>query len=206
MIAHLNGKLLSKSPQSVVVDTAGVGYHIHVPLSTFYQLPDEMETVSLHVYTHVREDMLQLFGFQTETEKEIFLLLISVSGIGPKLALNILSGIEIAELLSAIVSADSERISAIPGVGKKTSQRITLELREKVSDIAEGIEVRPREKVQIRNKEIFDDALSALINLGYPSKSAKVILENVLRNDNDINLDTLLKEALRNLASRSLSK
>jgi len=206
MIAHLNGKLLSKSPQSVVVDTAGVGYHIHVPLSTFYQLPDEMETVSLHVYTHVREDMLQLFGFQTETEKEIFLLLISVSGIGPKLALNILSGIEIAELLSAIVSADSERISAIPGVGKKTSQRITLELREKVSDIAEGIEVRPREKVQIRNKEIFDDALSALINLGYPSKSAKVILENVLRNDNDINLDTLLKEALRNLANKSLTK
>jgi Holliday junction DNA helicase RuvA len=206
MIAHLNGTLLSKSPQSVVVDTAGVGYHIHVPLSTFYQLPDEMETVSLHVYTHVREDMLQLFGFQTETEKEIFLLLISVSGIGPKLALNILSGIEIAELLSAIVSADSERISAIPGVGKKTSQRITLELKEKVSDIAEGIEVRPQEKVQIRNKEIFDDALSALINLGYPSKPAKIVLENVLRNDNDINLDTLLKEALRNLASKSLTK
>jgi len=145
--------------------------------------------------------MLQLFGFQTKTEKEIFLLLISVSGIGPKLALNILSGIGIAELLSAIVSADSERISAIPGVGKKTSQRITLELKEKVSDIVEGIEVRPQEKVQIKNKEIFDDALSALINLGYPSKSAKVIIENVLRNDNDINLDTLLKEALRNLAS-----
>jgi len=206
MIAHLTGILFSKSPQSVVVDTAGVGYHINIPLSTFYQLPDEMEKISLHVYTHVREDMLQLFGFQTKTEKEIFLLLISVSGIGPKLALNILSGIGIEELLSAIMSADSERISAIPGVGKKTSQRITLELKEKVSDIAEGIEVRPQEKVQIRNKEIFDDALSALINLGYPSKSAKIIIENVLRNDNDINLDTLLKEALRNLASRSLSK
>jgi len=203
MIAHLTGILFSKRPQSVVVDTTGVGYHIYIPLSTFYQLPDEMEKVSLHVYTHVRQDMLQLFGFQTETEKEIFLLLISVSGIGPKLALNILSGIGIEELLSAIVSADSERISAIPGVGKKTSQRITLELKEKVSDIAEGIEVRPREKMQIRNKEIFDDALSALINLGYPSKSAKIVIENVLRNDNDINLDTLLKEALRNLASGS---
>ena len=200
MIAHLTGILFSKRPQSVVVDTTGVGYHIYIPLSTFYQLPDEMEKVSLHVYTHVRQDMLQLFGFQTETEKEIFLLLISVSGIGPKLALNILSGIGIAELLSAIVSADSERISAIPGVGKKTSQRITLELKEKVSDIVEGIEVLPREKVQIKNKEIFDDALSALINLGYPSKSAKIVIENVLRNDNDINLDTLLKEALRNLA------
>jgi len=206
MIAHLTGILFSKRPQSVVVDTTGVGYHIYIPLSTFYQLPDEMEKVSLHVYTHVRQDMLQLFGFQTETEKEIFLLLISVSGIGPKLGLNILSGIGIGELLSAIMSADSERISAIPGVGKKTSQRITLELKEKVSDVAEGIEVPPREKVQIRNKEIFDDALSALINLGYPSKSAKIVIENVLRNDNDINLDTLLKEALRNLASGSLSK
>jgi len=206
MIAHLTGILFSKSPQSIVVDTAGVGYRIYIPLSTFYQLPDETEKVSLHVYTHVREDMLQLFGFQTEAEKEIFLLLISVSGIGPKLALNILSGIGIAELVSAIMSADSERISAIPGVGKKTSQRITLELKEKVSDIVEGIEVLPREKVQIKNKEIFDDALSALINLGYPSKSAKIVIENVLRNDNDINLDTLLKEALRNLASRSLSK
>jgi Holliday junction DNA helicase RuvA len=206
MIAHLTGILFSKSPQSIVVDTAGVGYRIYIPLSTFYQLPDETEKVSLHVYTHVREDMLQLFGFQTEAEKEIFLLLISVSGIGPKLALNILSGIGIAELVSAIMSADSERISAIPGVGKKTSQRITLELKEKVSDIVEGIEVLPREKVQIKNKEIFDDALSALINLGYPSKSAKIVIENVLRNDNDINLDTLLKEALRNLASGSLSK
>ena len=200
MIAHLNGILLSKSPQSVVVDTAGVGYHIYIPLSTFYQLPDEMEKVSFHIYTHVREDMLQLFGFQTKKEKEIFLLLISVSGIGPKLALNILSGIEIAELLSAIVSADSERIAAIPGVGKKTSQRITLELKEKVSDIFEGIELRPREEVQIRNKEIFDDALSALTNLGYPNKSAKSVIENILRNDTVMNLDTLLKEALRNLA------
>jgi len=206
MIAYLTGILFSKSPQSVVVDTAGVGYQIFVPLSTFYQLPDEMEKVSLHVYTHVRKDMLQLFGFQTETEKEIFLLLISVSGIGPKLALNILSGIGLEDLLSAIVSADSERIAAVPGVGKKTSQRITLELKEKVSDIFEGREVLPREKVQIRNKEIFDDALSALINLGYPSRSAKIVIDNVLRNDNDINLDTLLKEALRNMASGSSLK
>jgi Holliday junction DNA helicase RuvA len=203
MIAHLTGILFSKSPQSIVVDTAGVGYRIYIPLSTFYQLPDEMEKVSLHVYTHVREDMLQLFGFQTETEKEIFLLLISVSGIGPKLSLNILSGIGIEELLSAIMSANSERISAIPGVGKKTSQRITLELKEKVSDIFEGMEIRPREEMQIRNKEIFDDALSALTNLGYPSRSAKSIIENILRSDNDVNLDTLLKEALRNLASGS---
>jgi Holliday junction DNA helicase RuvA len=200
MIAHLTGILFSKNPQSIIVDTAGVGYQIFIPLSTFYQLPDEMQKVSLHVYTHVREDMLQLFGFQTEIEKKTFSLLISVSGIGPKLALSILSGIGLGDLLSAIVRADSERITAIPGVGKKTSQRITLELKEKASYLSEEIEVPPREKVEIKNKEIFDDALSALINLGYPSNSAKRAIENVLRKDNEINLETLLKEALRSLA------
>ena len=206
MIAHLTGILFSKSPQSVIVETAGVGYQILIPLSTFYQLPDEMEKVSLHVYTHVREDMLQLFGFQTEIEKEIFLLLISVSGIGPKLALNILSGIGFEDLISAIVIGDSERIAAVPGVGKKTSQRITLELREKASYLSEGVGMLPREKVQIKNKEVFDDALSALVNLGYPSKSARRVVENVLGSNNDMNLDTLLKEALRNLARESSLK
>jgi len=203
MIAHITGILFSKNPQSVVIDTAGVGYQIYVPLSTFYQLPDEMERVSLHVYTHVREDMLQLFGFQTETEKQVFLLLISVSGIGPKLALSILSGIGLEDLLTAIVRADSERIAAAPGVGRKTSQRITLELKDKVSDLSEGMEVRPREKVQTKSEEDFDDALSALINLGYPSRSARKAIEDVLRSDSEINLETLLKEALRNLAGRN---
>lgn len=208
MIAHLTGILFSKNPQSIIVDTAGVGYQILIPLSTFYRLPDETEKVSLHVYTHVRKDMLQLFGFQTEIEKKIFLLLISVSGIGPKLALNILSGIGLEDLLSAIVRADSERIVAVPGVGKKTSQRITLELREKVSDLSQEIEEqRPRERVvEIRNREIFDDALSALMNLGYPSTSARRVVENVLRNNNDMNLDTVLKESLRNLARGSSLK
>jgi Holliday junction DNA helicase RuvA len=200
MIAHLTGILFSKSPQSVIVDTAGVGYQIFIPLSTFYQLPDELEKVSLHVYTHVREDVIQLFGFQTEREREIFSLLISVSGIGPKLALNILSGIGLDDLLSAIVRADSERIAAVPGVGKKTSQRITLELKEKASYMSEGIEVPPRERPQIKDKGIFDDALSALINLGYQSRSAKRAIENVLFKDNEIDLETLLKEALRSLA------
>ncbi|HUU40609.1 MAG TPA: Holliday junction branch migration protein RuvA [Desulfatiglandales bacterium] len=200
MIAHLTGILLSKSPQSVVVDTAGVGYQVFIPLSTFYQLPNETEKISLHVYTHVRQDILQLFGFQTGIEKEIFLLLISVSGIGPKLALNILSGIGIEDLIGAIINSDSERIAAVPGVGKKTSQRIALELREKASRLSESAGMRLEEKVAVYNKEIFDDALSALINLGYSGKTAKVVIENVLRNNSSINLDTLLKEALRNLA------
>ena len=200
MIAHLTGILLSKSPQSVIVDTAGVGYQIFIPLSTFYQLPDELEKVNLHVYTHVREDVIQLFGFQTEREREVFSLLISVSGIGPKLALNILSGIGLDDLLSAIGRADSERIAAVPGVGKKTSQRITLELKEKASYLSEGIEAPPKDRPQIKDKMIFDDALSALINLGYQSRFAKRAIENVLFKDNEIDLETLLKEALRSLA------
>jgi Holliday junction DNA helicase RuvA len=200
MIAHLTGILFSKSPQSVIVDTAGVGYQIFIPLSTFYQLPDELEKVNLHVYTHVREDVIQLFGFQTEREREVFSLLISVSGIGPKLALNILSGIGLDDLLSAIGRADSERIAAVPGVGKKTSQRITLELKEKASYLSEGIEAPSRERPQIKDKMIFDDALSALINLGYQSRFAKRAIENVLFKDNEIDLETLLKEALRSLA------
>ena len=200
MIAYLSGTLLSKNPQSLVVDIHGVGYQIFIPLSTFYQLPDEMEKVGLHVYTHVREDTLQLFGFQTEMEKEVFLLLISVSGIGPKVALNILSGMGFKELLSAIVRADSEKISSIPGVGKKTSQRITLELKEKASKLAEGIEVALEQKVEVRDKEIYEDALSALINLGYASKAAKRAIEIALGRDQEMNIETLLKEALRNLA------
>ena len=200
MIAYLSGTLLSKNPQSLVVDINGVGYQIFIPLSTFYQLPDEMEKVGLHVYTHVREDTLQLFGFQTEMEKEVFLLLISVSGIGPKVALNILSGMGFKELLGAIVRADSEKISSIPGVGKKTSQRITLELKEKASKLAEGIEVALEQKVEVRDKEIYEDALSALINLGYASKAAKRAIEIALGRDQEMNIETLLKEALRNLA------
>jgi len=203
MIAHLTGTLLNKNPQSVIIDVAGVGYQAFIPLSTFYRLPEETGTVSLYVYTHVREDTLQLFGFQTELERKVFLLLISVSGIGPKLALNILSGIGLEDLLGAIVTADPERIAAVPGVGKKTSQRITLELKDKASQLSEGIELRPRERFEIKNKEIFDDALSALGNLGYPIRSAKKALEDILRRDGDINLETLLREALRALAQGS---
>jgi Holliday junction DNA helicase RuvA len=201
MIAYLSGILFSKNPQSVIVDIKGVGYQIFIPLSTFYRLPDEADTVSLHVYTHVRQDTLQLFGFQTEMEKQIFLLLISVSGIGPRVALNILSGMGFEELLSAIVRADSERISTIPGVGKKTSQRIILELKEKASKLAEGIEEVAEQRIEIRDREIYEDALSALINLGYPSKAAKKAIETALRQDHHMNIEILLKEALKNLIS-----
>ena len=200
MIAHITGTLLSKNPESAVKDTAGVGYQLFVPLSTFYKLPDELEKVSLYVYTHVRENSFQLFGFQTKIEKKIFLLLISVSGIGPKLALNILSGIGPDDLLSAIITSNSERISDVPGVGKKTAQRITLELKEKASSLSIDIEIPPKKTVYVENREIFDDALSALTNLGYNNKPAKKAIEDVLRSGQEINLEKLLRVVLKNLS------
>jgi Holliday junction DNA helicase RuvA len=200
MIAHITGTLLSKNPESAIIDTTGVGYQLLVPLSTFYKLPDELEKVSLFVYTHVRENSFQLFGFQTKIEKKIFLLLISVSGIGPKLALNILSGIGPDDLLNAIITSNSERISDVPGVGKKTAQRITLELKEKASSLSIDIEPLPRKTFQVENKEIFDDALSALINLGYHSKPAKKVIEDILRINKEMNLEELLRLVLQNLS------
>ena len=200
MIAHITGTLLSKNPESAIIDTTGVGYQLLVPLSTFYKLPDELEKVSLFVYTHVRENSFQLFGFQTKIEKKIFLLLISVSGIGPKLALNILSGIGPDDLLNAIITSNFERISDVPGVGKKTAQRITLELKEKASSLSIDIEPLPRKTFQVENKEIFDDALSALINLGYHSKPAKKVIEDILRINKEMNLEELLRLVLQNLS------
>ena len=200
MIGHISGILFNKNPQSVIIDTAGVGYHIFIPLSTFYYLPEELEKVSLYIYTYVRENLFQLFGFQTDIEKEIFLLLISVTGIGPKLALNILSGIGVDELLHAIRAGNSEKLSSIPGVGKKTAQRITLELKEKASSLPSGIETTPRKEVKIEDGEIFDDAISALTNLGYTHKSAKKAVESVLKKNSEMNLESVIRKALQDLA------
>ncbi len=140
MIAHLSGTLLTKAPQSVIIDNAGIGYEVTVPLSTFYALPEKDGRVSLHIYTHVREDALMLFGFYTPLEKEIFTMLISVSGIGPKLATNILSGIGPEQLLEAMARGDTARMQSIPGVGKKTSERIALELRDKAMKLKGTLE------------------------------------------------------------------
>ena len=140
MIAHLSGTLLAKAPQSVIIDNGGIGYEVTVPLSTFYALPEKDGKVSLHIYTHVREDALMLFGFYTPLEKEIFTMLISVSGIGPKLATNILSGIGPEELLEAMARGDTARMQSIPGIGKKTSERIALELRDKAMKLKGTLE------------------------------------------------------------------
>jgi Holliday junction DNA helicase RuvA len=200
MIAHLSGTLLVKAPQSVIIDIGGIGYEVTVPLSTFYALPEKDGKVSLHIYTHVREDALMLFGFYTPLEKEIFTMLISVSGIGPKLATNILSGIGPEELLAAMARGDTARMQSIPGIGKKTSERIALELRDKAMKLKGTIQPLPSEAVLPEEKGMLDDAASALLNLGYSAKSARHAVENARTRLETFNLQSLIKEALRVLA------
>jgi Holliday junction DNA helicase RuvA len=199
MIAHLNGIVLTKSTQSLILDNNGIGYEVIVPLSTFYALPKEDERVNLHIHTHVREDAIILFGFYTSLEKDIFLMLISVSGIGPKLAVNILSGIGPDELLQAMAHGDAPRLQAIPGVGKKTAERIALELKDKALAVTRDSKALPTKMVRDKDEEVYDDALSALVNLGYPAKSAKRAVEKALIHTKDVTLEGLIKEALRSL-------
>ena len=200
MIAHINGILLKKTTQSLIIDNDGIGYEIIAPLSTFYSLPEEDNRVSLHIYTHVREDAFMLFGFKTLLEKEIFRMLISVSGIGPKLAINILSGIGPDELLEAMASGDALRLQSIPGVGKKTAERIALELRDKAIEVRPDLDVTPAQVKTGEDKKMVDDALSALLNLGYPARSARSAVQKALSVIKDVNLEGLIKEALRLLA------
>jgi Holliday junction DNA helicase RuvA len=200
MIAHLSGTLLAKAPQSVIIDIGGIGYEVTVPLSTFYTLPEKHGKVSLHIYTHVREDALMLFGFYTPLEKEIFTMLISVSGIGPKLATNILSGIGPEELLAAMARGDTARMQSIPGIGKKMSERIALELRDKAMKLKGTLEPLASQVLLPEEKGMLDDAASALVNLGYSAKSARDAVEKARTRLETFNLQSLIKEALRVLA------
>jgi Holliday junction DNA helicase RuvA len=200
MIAHLSGDLLRKSTQSIIIDNGGIGYEVFIPLSTFYNLPEKDERVSLHIYTHVREDALTLFGFQTPLEKDLFMMLISVSGIGPKLAINILSGIGPEDLLVAMAQGDTLRLQSIPGVGRKTAERIALELRDKAVGIKGEWEVPLTKAMSDEEKTMIDDALSALLNLGYASKSARVAVQKAISLMKDVSLEGLIREALKILA------
>jgi holliday junction DNA helicase RuvA len=197
MIARLNGILLTKTPHRVIVDNNGIGYEVFVPLSTFYALPDLQEKVSLHIHTHIREDALILFGFQTLLEKQIFALLIAVTGIGPKLATNILSGIGPDELLQAMTRGDTARMQSIPGVGRKTAERIALELKEKALKLAGEVAPLPALSVPPEEKQVYEDALSALVNLGYSAKAAKDCVEKARARLEEPSLETWIREALR---------
>ncbi len=199
MIAQIRGQVIEKRPGSVIVETQGIGYQVFVSLSTFYDLPEASQTVRLHTYTHVREDILQLFGFSTFLEKEIFQILIGVSGIGPKLALNILSGIAPTELVASLQAEDVARLTAIPGVGRKTAERLVFDLKEKIGKIAVREETPKEEKK--KKDQLVEDVVSALVNLGYRKNQAEAVVEEVWRQRPESSLEEILKESLRALAT-----
>lgn len=198
MIALLTGTLVHKSPQAIIIDVHGVGYELAIPLSTYYALPALEQPVRLHVSTHLREDALSLYGFLTRAEKELFLLLQQVSGVGPKLSLNILSGPPLPELAAAIQRGDAAALAEIPGVGKKTSARLALELKEKIALLA-----LPEPTAAGGAKPLgaaVDDAVSALVNLGYKAQRAEEAVRQVTRQDRGLNLDGMIRESLRILS------
>ena len=196
MIAHLKGVLFKKTTQSIIIDVGGVGYEVSVPLSTFYSLPEADESVSLQIHTHVKDDSLTLFGFNTSLEKALFLMLVSVSGIGPKLSVNILSGMGPQDLLEAIAHGDAIRLQAIPGIGKKTAERIALELKDRASKALGEMDISPIPVSRGKDRVIVEDALSALMNLGYSPKSARTAVERARSCVKEMTLEGLIREAL----------
>lgn len=194
MIAHLRGRLLDKQPNRIVLDVSGVGYDISVPLSTFYGLGDAGTDIALRIHTHVREDALALYGFATPLEQELFERLIGVGGIGPKLALAVLSGIEPPELIRAIERGDLARLTAIPGVGKKTAERIVLELRDRLPRVTRAATDAGGAPA------LREDLLSALINLGYHRPLAEKAVESAVAARPGGDFEGTLRQALRELA------
>lgn len=196
MIAHLRGRIFDKQPNRIIVDVNGVGYDVAVPLSTFYGLGEAGADITLRIHTHVREDALLLYGFATRLEQELFERLISVSGIGPKVGLSVLSGIETSELIKAIQRSDLARLTAIPGVGKKTAERIVLELKDRLplaahTQSADGGSVEP--------SDLKDDVLSALVNLGYQRTLAEKAVDVAIKRDAG-DFEQTLRQALREVA------
>ena len=191
MIGSLAGRLSHKAPEKLVVDVGGVGYVVRLPLSTYYELPELGESVRLRIHTYVREDAIELYGFGTEAEQLLFEALLSVAGVGPKLALTILSGMESDLLVVAIADQDVARLTTIPGVGRKTAERLALELKDKVGKLASASSERTGHGMR-------DDVLSALLNLGYRRRDAESALKQV--EDPAGDFETLLRQTLRNLA------
>jgi len=193
MIAYLKGTLIHKSPGRVVIDTAGVGYAAAIPLSTYIKLSEVGDPVELFIYTHLTDSALSLFGFATSAEKELFLKLISISGIGPKLGLNILSGIGPADLEEAVRTNDIARLSLVPGIGKKTALRVALELASKLDKKEDLLSAKPSKETE--------DLVSALTNLGFRKKEAEPVVDDVIRKHTaGAGIEKLLRECLKRLA------
>ena len=215
MIARLKGRLLEKEPHQVLIDVGGVGYRASIPLSTFYALPPDGQEVTLRIHTHVREDHLALFAFGTRDEQDLFEKLIEISGIGPRLALAILSGLPAGDLVTAIADGDAARLRAIPGVGPKTADRVVLELRDRVRRLQKAREEQADEiggSVRPSSRSVRHDVVSALVNLGYRENQAETAVRQALAEGRSGDgeaaggaaegaLQSVLKRSLRYLAS-----
>lgn len=202
MIGYLKGKILEKDANTVIVDVAGVGYEVTIPLSTFYELGDVGADVSLRIFTHVREDALQLFGFKSARERDLYLKLISVQGIGAKSGITMLSGMSADEIVTAIRTNNLARLTSIPGVGKKTAERLVVELRDKISELTLGAAASASAGGQQTSPAdiVFDDALSALVNLGYQKNAAEKALQDAAKEGTELTVQKLLRAALQRLA------
>ncbi|HSA85099.1 MAG TPA: Holliday junction branch migration protein RuvA [Nitrospira sp.] len=200
MIAFLTGRLAFKAPTHLTLDVQGVGYEVHIPLSTYYALPNLDEVTALNIHTHLREDAIQLFGFLSQSEKQSFLLLTSVSGIGPRLALSVLSSLSVTDLVQAIQSEDVDTLATVPGIGKKSAGRIALELKDKVDRI-QGIRHQAPRADASELDGPYEDALSALVNLGYRAQDAKEALKRVTQAATEsLALKDLIRKGLKELA------
>ena len=191
MIAHLRGRLLIKHPNQAIVDVGGVGYEITITVPTFSELAEAGQEVALHIHTHVREDQIALFGFLRAEEKRLFEKLMTVSGIGPKLAVTILSGMPVGDLIGAIRAGDVARLTKVPGIGKKTAERMVLELREKLEELRASAIAPPSLNT------VADDVLSALVNLGYQRPLAEKAVEKAAGSGAQKTFDEIFREALK---------
>jgi holliday junction DNA helicase RuvA len=205
MIAHLSGRLLSKEPNTVIVDVSGVGYEVNIPLSTFYELENEGSDVKLRIYTHVKEDALQLYGFKTDRERQLFVNFISVSGIGPKLGIALLSGMSADELVASIKNNNLARLTLIPGVGRKTAERLIVDLREKMtalaaSQVSEDAGTGTEAPIPSSDDDVRSQALSGLLNLGYQRSAAEKAIDSVLSEESEPTVESVLRRVLRKLA------
>lgn len=206
MIAHLTGTLLAKQATNVIIDVGGVGYEVTIPLSTFYDMEEAGSQIALRIYTHVREDTLQLYGFRTARERELFLRLISVSGIGPKLGITMLSGMSADEIISAIRTNNLARLTSIPGVGKKTAERLVIELRDKITTLSSPALEEDLSKpgatgsTQASEDAIREDTLSALLNFGYQKAAAEKAVTSAMAEGGDVTVELLLRRSLRLLS------
>jgi len=202
VIGHLRGTLLTKKPGQIVLEVGGVGYKVSIPLSTYYELGGVGAAVALRVHTHVREDSFVLYGFLTEIEEILFEKLISVAGVGPSLGLKVLSGLEPRELVDAIRRGDLRRLSSIPGVGKKTAERLVVELKDKMPQVMAQVgEAVAGEEAASPEAALRDDLVSALVNLGYPRSPSEKAVGQLLREESGLSFELALKKVLRRLSS-----